>query len=104
MKKQFFFVLDARSLTDRQLRRLDELLPKGYRHRDKSIYLTTKQWFLCEKKLLKNAKRYKGLTVDLVSMSGDSPPVLELSGGELFSQEFNNLLFSIPRKTDFAID
>ena len=37
-------------------------------------------------------------------MSGDSPPVLELSGGELFSQEFNNLLFSIPRKTDFAID
>ena len=103
MKKQFFFVLDARSLTDRQLRRLDELLPKGY-HRGKSIYLTTEQWFLCEKKLLKNAKRYKGLTVDLVSMSGDSPPVLELSGGELFSQEFNNLLFSIPRKTDFAID
>ena len=37
MKKQFFFVLDAKSLTDRQLRRLDELLPKGYRHRGKSI-------------------------------------------------------------------
>lgn len=59
MKKQFFFVLDAKSLTDRQLRRLDELLPKGYRHREKSIYLTTEQWFSCEKNFSKTLNGIK---------------------------------------------